>query len=76
MCGSARTGNWTTAAALEAVCEQRGWQVVQVYADSGISGAKGENSDLADAGRMPGGRFNVHSGRWIARVRCWTCWTR
>ena len=27
--------------ALEAVCEQRGWQVVQVYADNGISGAKG-----------------------------------
>ena len=27
--------------ALRAVCEQRGWQVVQEYADSGVSGAKG-----------------------------------
>ena len=27
--------------ALEAVCEQRGWQVVQVYSDNGVSGAKG-----------------------------------
>jgi DNA invertase Pin-like site-specific DNA recombinase len=26
--------------ALQAVCEQRGWQVVQEYPDSGISGAK------------------------------------
>jgi DNA invertase Pin-like site-specific DNA recombinase len=29
--------------ALEAVCDQRGWQMVQVYADNGISGAKGRN---------------------------------
>ena len=29
--------------ALEAVCEQRGWQVVQVYSDNGVSGAKGRN---------------------------------
>jgi DNA invertase Pin-like site-specific DNA recombinase len=48
--------------ALEAVCEQRGWQVVQVYADTGISGAKGRNQRpgldalLKDASR---GRFNV-----------------
>jgi DNA invertase Pin-like site-specific DNA recombinase len=27
--------------ALEAVCEQRGWQVTQMYSDNGISGAKG-----------------------------------
>jgi DNA invertase Pin-like site-specific DNA recombinase len=27
--------------ALRAVCEQRGWQLVQEYVDSGISGAKG-----------------------------------
>lgn len=27
--------------ALEAVCEQRGWKVMQVYADNGVSGAKG-----------------------------------
>jgi DNA invertase Pin-like site-specific DNA recombinase len=27
--------------AQEVVCEQRGWQVVQVYADNGISGANG-----------------------------------
>ena len=27
--------------ALEAVCEQRGWRVVQVYSDNGVSGAKG-----------------------------------
>ena len=26
--------------ALESVCEQRGWQVVQVYSDNGVSGAK------------------------------------
>ena len=48
--------------ALEAVCEQRGWQVVQVYADNGVSGAKGRNQRpgldalLKDASR---GRFNV-----------------
>ena len=48
--------------ALEAVCEQRGWQVVQVYADNGISGAKGRKQRpgldalLKDASR---GRFNV-----------------
>jgi DNA invertase Pin-like site-specific DNA recombinase len=29
--------------ALEAVCEQRGWQVVQVYSDNGVSGSKGRN---------------------------------
>lgn len=48
--------------ALEAVCEQRGWQVVQVYADNGVSGAKGRSQRpgldalLKDAAR---GRFNV-----------------
>jgi DNA invertase Pin-like site-specific DNA recombinase len=48
--------------ALEAVCEQRGWQVVQVYADNGISGAKGRKQRpgldalLKDASR---GRFKV-----------------
>ncbi len=48
--------------ALEAVCEQRGWEVVQVYSDSGVSGAKGRNQRrgldglLKDASR---GRFNV-----------------
>ena len=48
--------------ALEAVCEQRGWQMVQVYAENGISGAKGRNQRpgldalLKDASR---GRFDV-----------------
>ncbi|HME27849.1 MAG TPA: recombinase family protein [Acetobacteraceae bacterium] len=48
--------------ALEAVCEQRGWQVVQVYADNGVSGAKGRSQRpgldalLKDGAR---GRFNV-----------------
>ena len=48
--------------ALEAVCDQRGWQVVEVYADNGVSGAKGRNQRpgldalLKDASR---GRFNV-----------------
>lgn len=48
--------------ALEAVCEQRGWQVVQVYSDNGVSGAKGRNQRpgldalLKDAAR---GRFDV-----------------
>ena len=48
--------------ALEAVCEQRGWEVVEVYADNGVSGAKGRNQRpgldalLKDASR---GRFNV-----------------
>src|SRR5271165_6833991 len=48
--------------ALEAVCEQRGWQVVQVYADNGVSGAKGRSQRpgldalLKDASR---GRFGV-----------------
>ena len=47
---------------LEAVCGQRGWQVVQAYADNGISGAKGRNQRpglnalLKDASR---GRFDV-----------------
>ena len=26
--------------ALEAVCEQRGWQLVQIYSDNGVSGAR------------------------------------
>ena len=39
--------------ALEAVCEQRGWEVVEVYADNGVSGAKGRSSGLAWSGRMP-----------------------
>jgi DNA invertase Pin-like site-specific DNA recombinase len=48
--------------ALEAVCEQRGWQMVQVYADNGISGGKGRNQRpgldalLKNASR---GRFDV-----------------
>jgi DNA invertase Pin-like site-specific DNA recombinase len=48
--------------ALEAVCEQRGWEVVKVFADNGVSGAKGRNQRpgldalLKDASR---GRFNV-----------------
>jgi DNA invertase Pin-like site-specific DNA recombinase len=48
--------------ALEALCEQRGWQVAQVYADNGVSGAMGRkqrpglDSLLKDASR---GRFNV-----------------
>ena len=29
--------------ALEAVCGPRGWQMVQVYSDNGISGAKRRN---------------------------------
>ena len=29
--------------ALEAVAAQRGWQIVQTYADEGISGAKGRD---------------------------------
>lgn len=48
--------------ALETVCEQRGWQVVQDYSDNGVSGAKGRNlrpgldAMLKDASR---GRFDV-----------------
>jgi DNA invertase Pin-like site-specific DNA recombinase len=48
--------------ALDAVCEQRGWQVFQVYSDNGISGAKGRmqrpglDALLKDASR---GRFDV-----------------
>ncbi len=48
--------------ALEAVCEQRGWQVVEVYADNGVSGAKGRKQRpgldalLKDASR---GRYSV-----------------
>ncbi len=29
--------------ALDAVCEQRGWQMVEVYSDNGVSGAKRRN---------------------------------
>jgi DNA invertase Pin-like site-specific DNA recombinase len=48
--------------ALEAVCEQRGWELVEVYSDNGVSGAKGRNlrpgldALLKDASR---GRFDV-----------------
>ena len=48
--------------ALEAVCEQRGWQVVQVYSDNGISGAKGRNQRPALDGLLreaSRGRFDV-----------------
>src|SRR5215469_12581333 len=48
--------------ALEAICEQRGWRVVDVYSDNGVSGAKGRHQRpgldtmLKDAAR---GRFDV-----------------
>ena len=48
--------------ALEAVCEQRGWRMVEVYSDNGVSGAKGRQQPpgldamLKDASR---GRFDV-----------------
>ena len=48
--------------ALEAACEQRGWQIVVTYADEGISGSKGRDKRpgfdamLKDATR---GRFDV-----------------
>ena len=48
--------------ALEAVCEQRGWQITQVYSDNGVSGFKGRqqrpglDAPLKDAAR---GRFDV-----------------
>jgi Site-specific recombinases, DNA invertase Pin homologs len=48
--------------ALEALCKQRGWEIVQVYEDAGISGAKGRDKrpgfDMAlkDATR---GRYDV-----------------
>jgi DNA invertase Pin-like site-specific DNA recombinase len=48
--------------ALEKVCEQRGWQLVQIYSDNGVSGAKGRvqrpglDAMLKDASR---GRFDV-----------------
>lgn len=35
--------------ALEAASQQRGWQVVQVYADNGVSGAKGRAQRSASA---------------------------
>jgi DNA invertase Pin-like site-specific DNA recombinase len=48
--------------ALEAICSQRGWEVVGVFEDAGISGAKGRDRRsgldalLRDASR---GRFDV-----------------
>jgi DNA invertase Pin-like site-specific DNA recombinase len=48
--------------ALDGVCEQRGWKVVQIYSDNGVSGAKGRaqrpglDAMLKDASR---GRFDV-----------------
>lgn len=48
--------------ALETVCEQRGWKVMQVYSDNGVSGAKGRTQRpgldtlLKDASR---GQFDV-----------------
>jgi DNA invertase Pin-like site-specific DNA recombinase len=48
--------------ALEATCDQRSWEVVQIYADNGISGAKGRDKRpgldalLKDAVR---GKFDV-----------------
>ncbi|MGA3401476.1 MAG: recombinase family protein [Acetobacteraceae bacterium] len=47
---------------LEAICEQRGWKVVQIYSDNGVSGAKGRTQRpgldalLKDAARA---RFDV-----------------
>ena len=77
--------------ALQAVCEQRGWQVVQEYADSGISGAKdrrlrpGLDALLKDATR---GRFDVVLAWALDRLgrslvgsaghigRAGSCWSR
>ena len=48
--------------ALEAVCEQRGWRMVQVYSDNGVPGTKGRHQRpgldamLKDASR---GRFDI-----------------
>ena len=48
--------------ALQAACEQRGWQIVDTYADEGISGSNGRDKRpgfdamLKDATR---GRFDV-----------------
>jgi DNA invertase Pin-like site-specific DNA recombinase len=48
--------------ALESVCEQRRWQVIQIYSDNGVSGTKGRgqrrglDAMLKDASR---GRFDV-----------------
>lgn len=48
--------------ALAAVCEQRGWRAVQIFADNGVSGAKGRmqrpglDALLKDASR---GKFDV-----------------
>ncbi len=59
--------------ALEAVCEQRGWQVVQVYSDNGISGGKGRaqrpglDGMLRDASR---GRFDVVLAWALDRLGC------
>ena len=46
---------------LRQVARRRGWDVVEVYSDAGISGAKGRN------GRRPG----LHAqGRQPAEIRC------
>jgi DNA invertase Pin-like site-specific DNA recombinase len=51
-----------TSGALEAVCEQRGWQTVAVYDDPGVSDGKGRDEQpglddaLQDASR---GRYDV-----------------
>jgi len=56
---------------LERVAERRGWQVVEIYRDAGISGAKGRDKRpgldamLKDAGRR---RFDVMMAWAIDRL--------
>ena len=56
---------------LSQVAERRGWQVVEVYRDAGISGAKGRDQRpgldamLKDAGRR---KFDIVMARAIDRL--------
>jgi hypothetical protein len=68
---------------LEGAAEHRGWQVVAVYEDAGISGAKGRDKRpgldqmLKDATRRKFDVVMAWSGRWIRPLRrerpCFKC---
>ncbi|HYV69009.1 MAG TPA: recombinase family protein [Pseudolabrys sp.] len=56
---------------LRQVARRRGWDVVEVYNDAGISGAKGETDGLASipCSRTPAGGSSTSS--WLGRLTAW-----
>jgi hypothetical protein len=56
---------------LRQVAERRGWDVVEVYRDAGISGAKGRTDGLASipCSRTPAAGSSISS--WRGRLTAW-----